>query len=70
MTFGRAERRWKTENKAKKVIVCQYTSLFKFIVPVSQKLFFAVILEKRADRLKYASAFSLEEKNKLTPNRY
>ena len=36
MAFCRVERRWKTENKAKKLIVFTYTSLFSFIITVSQ----------------------------------
>lgn len=35
----RAERRWKTKNKAKKVIVFTYISLFSFIITVSQGQF-------------------------------
>ena len=48
-----------------KVIVWKYTSIFKFIMPVCWEWFFALALEKRAYRLKYASVFSLEELNKL-----
>ena len=68
MTFCRAERRWETENKAKKVIVCKYTSLFNFIMPLSQKQFFAVALEKRVYRLKYIPVIGFEELNKLAIN--
>ena len=43
--------------------VCKYTSFFNFIMPVSQRQFFAVALEKGIYRLKYIPGFG--ELNKL-----
>ena len=43
--------------------VCKYTSLFNFIMPVSQRQFLAVALEKGIYRLKYILGFG--ELNKL-----
>ena len=44
------------------------TSLFNFIMPVSQRQFFAVALEKGIYRLKYISVIGFEELIKLPIN--
>ena len=50
-------------DRSKRVIVFKYTLLFNFIIPVGQRQFFAVVLEKRVYRLKCIPVFSLEELN-------
>ena len=56
------------KKRLRKVIVCKYTSLFNFIMPVSQKQIFAVSLEKGIYRLKYIPVIGFEELNKLAIN--
>ena len=48
--------------------VCKHTSLFNFIMPVSQRQFFAVALEKGIYRLKYIPVIGFGELNKLAIN--